>query len=119
MNLKMIEDIWLEMGGAAGQFHKTKLSVYHSDKNAYSQMNVNLATQVLSKSVTNMIRSTIKDEEVVLPIRNKVVYNHLENLYEKWDEVVDICNGKNGHHTPENTAERQNNLLSTLDWFSK
>ena len=28
-NMKMAEDIWLETGGATGQFHVTKLTIYH------------------------------------------------------------------------------------------
>ena len=69
--------------------------------------------------MTSMIRSAIKDEEIVLPIQKKELYHHLANLYEKWDEVVDICNCNNGPHSPENAAKRQAQLLSTLDWFSK
>ena len=32
---------------------------------------------------------------------------------------MDICNGKSGAHSPENAVERQTQLLSTLNWFSK
>ena len=46
-------------------------------------------------------------------------YNHLANLCGKWDEIVDVCNGKNGSHAPENAAERQTQMLYTLDWFTK
>ena len=42
-NMKMAEDIWLETGGATGQFHVMKLTIYHFDKNIHSRMNVSLA----------------------------------------------------------------------------
>ena len=119
IEMKMIEVVWLKTGGATGQFHETKLTVYHFEKNAYSRMNVSLATQVLSASVAKMIRDAIADDEIQLPIRKKEMYNHLADLCEKWNEVVDICNGKGGPHTPENAVERQVKLLSTLNWFSK
>ena len=49
INLVMVEDIWIETGGATLQFHPTKLSIQHFDKNAYySRMNVSLAAQVLN-----------------------------------------------------------------------
>ena len=33
--------------------------------------------------------------------------------------VVDIFNGKDGPHSPENAVDRQTKLLDILDWFSK
>ena len=66
-----------------------------------------------------MIWSAIKDEEIALSIRKKEIYHHLANLCERWDGVVDICNGKHGPYSPENIAERDDHLLSTLDWFLK
>jgi len=63
--MRMIEDIWLETDGATGQFHETKLTMRHFNKNAYSRMNVSLAAQLLSSSVMHMILSTIVDEEVL------------------------------------------------------
>ena len=81
----MIEVIWLETGGATLQFHSTKLTIYHFDKNAYSRMNVALAAQMLSGSTCQMIRDAISDDEIVLPIRNKNIYHHLANLCDHWD----------------------------------
>ena len=59
VNMKMIEAIWMRTGGATGQFHETKLTVYHFEKNAYSRMNVSLATQVFSASVAKMVRDAM------------------------------------------------------------
>lgn len=119
VNAKMIEDVWLEMGGATGQFHETKLTFRHFQKNSYSRMDVLLAVQLLALSVALMIRNAIADEEVKLPCNNKVVYHHLANLCERWNEVFDICNGKDGPHTPENAKERQTKLLRALEWFTE
>ena len=47
------------------------------------------------------------------------MYNHLADRCGKWDEVVDIYNGKSGAHSPKNAVERQAKLLSTLNWSSK
>ena len=58
-------------------------------------MNASLATQLFSASVGRMIRMAVKDEEVVLPkIINKNVFNHLADLCEYWDQVVDMCNDR-------------------------
>lgn len=118
-NMKMAEDIWLETDGATGQFHPTKLSIYHFDKNAHSRMNVSLAMQLLSASVASMIREAINDEEVRLPFENKNMYNHLADLCQYWDVVVDICNGRDDPHTPKNASARQSMLLDILNWFTK
>ena len=118
INLGMVEDIWIETGGATLQFHPTKLSIRHFDKNAYSRMNVSLAAQVLSKSVATMIRNAISDRSVKLQIRNKNMYHHLANLCEKWDALFDITNGKDEPHTPTNAVGRQQKLLDILKWFS-
>ncbi len=118
-NMRMIEVVWLETGGATGQMHTTKLTIRHFDKNAYSRMNVSLAVQLLSASVVAMIRAAIADDEVVLPFEKKGIYNHIANLCEKWNAVVDICNGRDGPHSPDNALERQTKLLDILDWFSQ
>ena len=118
LNMKMIEVVWIETDGPTGQMHTTKLTILHFDKNAHSRMNVSLATQLLSASVATMIREAIADLEITLPFRNRDVYNHLADLCDKWNEVVDICNGKDGDHTPDNAVERQQKLLDTLSWFS-
>jgi len=117
-NMKMVEDIWIETDGPSGQMHTTKLTMLHFDKNAHSRMNVSLATQLLSASVAAMIRAAIADPEIELPFRNKGIYNHLADLCDKWNQVVDICNGKDGDHTPDNAVERQEKILGILSWFS-
>ena len=118
-NIKMTEVIWLETGGATGQFHSTKLTIYHFDQNAHSRMNVSLAMQLFSASVAAMIRDAIKDEEVRLPFENRNIYNHLADLCQYWDVVVDICNGRDGPHSPDNASDRQHMLLHILNWFTK
>ena len=55
--------------------------------------------------MTGIIRVEITDDEFVLPFWNKNIYNHLANLCKKWDKVVDIYNGKDGPHSPENVLE--------------
>lgn len=120
VNLGMGEEIWLKTGGATGQFHTTKLTVLHFDKNAFSRMNVSLATQFLSGSVARMIKDAINDDEISLSLREKGMYSHLANLCEKWNYVVDVCNGKDGPHDPKvNASERRDRLLEILAWFSR
>ena len=118
INLGMVEEIWFETGGATLQFHPTKLSIRHFDKNAYSRMNVSLAAQVLSGSVATMVRDAIRDRAVKLQIKNKNMYNHLADLCENWNTLFDITNGKDEPHTPTNARERQQKLLVILKWFS-
>jgi hypothetical protein len=48
-----------------------------------------------------------------------VVYNHVADFCEQWNEVIDICNGRHGPHSPDNAAMRQTRLLDTLVWFSQ
>jgi hypothetical protein len=36
VNLNMIEDIWMKMGGASGQLHSTKLMRQHFEKGSFS-----------------------------------------------------------------------------------
>jgi hypothetical protein len=119
INMGMIEDVWLKSDGASGQLHTTKLTSLHFEKNAYSRMNVQLATQFLSASTTEMIQSAMDDNEIVLNLREKGMYRHIRNLCMHWNGVVDICNGRDGPHCPENATEQQMRLLQTLDWFLK
>ena len=107
------------MDGGTGQLEESKLSIHHFDKNAYSRMNVALAMQVLSATAASMIRAAIADEDVTLSLENKAMYNHLANLCEKMNDLADICNGRNGPHTPENAEERQTKLLDILSWFAE
>ena len=82
-------------------------------------MNVNLATQLLSRSTVVMIRDAIADDYIVLSLQKKGMYNHVADLCEHWNDVVDICNGRDGPHMPENAAQRQTVFLKTLEWFSR
>ena len=123
LNLGMVKEIWLSCGGGSGQLHSTKLTNHHFEKDAYSRMNVKLATQVTSASVVEMIRLAINDDGIKLSLRNKGMYNLLANFLERWNEVIDICNGReadnhNSPHTPTNAQQRQSFLLQTLKWLS-
>lgn len=119
IKLTMVEDVWIKSDGATGQLQETMLSFAHFDKNAYSRMNVSLAMQVLSASVARMIRAAIEDDEIFLELRNKRMYTHLADLCENWNSVVDICNSRDGEHSPENARDRQMMLLDVLSWFTK
>ena len=46
------------------------------------------------------------------------MYNHLADLCENWNIVVDFCNARDGPHTPENGYKRQLQLLDVLSWFT-
>ena len=46
------------------------------------------------------------------------MYNHLADLCDNWNTVVDICNDRDNLHTPENAQERQLKLLDVLSWFT-
>jgi hypothetical protein len=76
----MIEEVWLKCDGASGQLQSTELTARHFDKNAYSQMNVKLAKQLLSCSTIEMIRCAISDDNVMLSLHNKCIYNCVANL---------------------------------------
>lgn len=118
-NLSMIECVWIALGGGSAQLQESKLTAFHFDKNAYSRMNVSLAMHILSQTVALMIRMAIADDDVILAFEKKEVYNHLANLCEKMNLVVDICNGRDGAHTPENALSRQTALLDVLAWFTE
>ena len=62
-----------------------------------------------------MIRLAIKDDDIKLLLCNKGVYNHLADLCENWNVVVNICNVKNGPHSPKNAVNRQTMLLDIFD----
>ena len=112
---------WLKCDGASRQLQSTKLTSRHFNKNAYSRMNVKLAIQLLSQSTAKMICYAIADddESVVLSLHVKGMYSHVADLCEHWNAVVDICNGRDGPHSPDNAAMRQSCLLDTLVWFAK
>jgi hypothetical protein len=50
INMQLVHEIWLKCDGVSGQLQSTKLTSRHFVKNAYSCMNVRLATQLLSQS---------------------------------------------------------------------
>ena len=119
LNLYMIEIVWRALGGGTLQLQESKLTASHFDKNAFSRMNVALAMQILSATVTSMIRRAIAANDIVISTRNKGVYNSLTYLCENMNVLIDICNGRNGvHQKPENGLERQRELLCILEWFS-
>ena len=88
LNMQMIEEVWLKCDGASGQLQSSKLTSRHFDKNAYSRMNVRLATQLLSQSTVEMIRYAIADDGITLSLNNKGMYNHVTDFCERWNEVV-------------------------------
>jgi hypothetical protein len=112
INMQMIHKIWLKCDGASGQRQSTKLTSRHFDKNAYSCMNVRLATQLLSQSTVKMIQYAISksNESVVLSLHVKGMYNHVVDLCEHWNAIIDICNGWDGPHSPNYAAMRQSCL---------
>jgi len=118
MTMGMIEEVWLKLDGASGQLQSTKLTSHHFEKNAYSRMNVSLATQLLSASTAAMISNALQDDDIVLSLHEKGMYHHICDLCTHWNGVVDICNGRSGPHCPENALDRQLQLLKTLNWFS-
>ena len=119
LNMQMIEEVWLKCDGASGQLQSSKLTSWHFDKNAYSRMNVKLATQLLPQSTVEMIRFAIADDGITLSVNNKGMYNHVTDFCERWNEFVDICNGRRGPHSPANATQQQMSLLETLAWFSR
>jgi hypothetical protein len=54
-----------------------------------------------------------------LSLRNKGMYNHVADFCEQWNEVIDVCNGRHGPHSPDNAVMQQTRLLDTLVWFSR
>ena len=117
MNMGMIEEVWLKLDGASGQLQSTKLTFHHFEKNAYSRMNVSLATQLLSASTAAMISNAMQDDDIVLNLHEKGMYLHICDLCTHWNGVVDICNGQSGPHCPENALDRQLQLLKMLNCF--
>jgi hypothetical protein len=118
MNLDMIEEVWLKSDGTSCQLQTTKLTSHHFEKNDYFQMNVLLATQVLSASTAAMIASLMQDNDIVLNLHKKEVYGHICDLCTHWNFVVNIYNGRSRLHSPEHALDRQAQLLETLHWFS-
>jgi len=59
------------------------------------------------KSTVEMIRYAIADDGITLSLNNKGMYNHVADFCERWNEVVDICNGRRGPHSPANATQRQ------------
>ena len=119
VNLGMGEEVWLALGGNSRQLQETKLTSYHFDKNPYSRMNVALAMQVLSRTMYELIKMAIEDAEISLRLKIKEMYWHLAKLCLNWNTVVDICNGRDGDHTPDNGRKRQKLLLDVLAWFTE
>ena len=94
----MIEVVWLETGNETLQFHSTKLTIYHFDKNAYSKMDVVLAAQLVLGSTCQLIRDAILDNVTVLPIHDKNIYYHLTNICDHWNKLLNVTNSRDGSH---------------------
>ena len=56
-------------------------------------------------------------DEIELPMKNKGIYTHLADFCDNMNIVIDICNGRDGAHTPENAVERQALLLEKMQYF--
>ena len=80
MNLGMIEEVWLRSGGASGQLQATKLTTHYFEKNAYSRMNVSLATQLLSASTAAMITNVMMDDDIIFNLREGNVRSYSGSL---------------------------------------
>ena len=76
-----------------------------------------LGTSIKMPSTVEMIRYAIADDGITLSLNNNGMYNHVTDICERWNEVVDICNGRRG--PPANATQRQTSLLETLAWFSR
>jgi hypothetical protein len=101
-----------------GQLQTSKLTSWDFEKNAYSWMNVSLATQLLPQSIAEMKRNAISDNTIILSLHNKGIYKHVADFCKRWNVVVDICNGRDGPHSPDNAEHQQSCLLEALAWFS-
>jgi hypothetical protein len=112
INMGVTEDIWLKSGGASVWLQATKLTSNHFAKNTYSWMNVSLATQLLSASTTAMIQNSMDNNENLLNLCEKIMYGNICDLCTHWNSVVDICNRRDGLHSPENAATQQTNFCS-------
>ena len=102
-----------------GALLESNLTTLHLGKNAFSQMNVKLAMQVLLAPVAAMIRREISATSAVLTSWNKGVYNLLAYLCKNTNSLVDIWNRRHGTHPLENTSKHQYKLLQIIEWFSQ
>jgi hypothetical protein len=66
-----------------------------------------------------MIQMAIGDNDIVLGLNIKGMYNHVADLCELRNVVVDICNRRDGPHSPANACQRQTILLKTHVWFCR
>jgi hypothetical protein len=64
--LHLIEEIWKKLFGNSGLVQSMRLTMWHFVKDSYSQINVALATLVLSGFVKDMISADAKDDSIVL-----------------------------------------------------
>lgn len=120
MNLGMIEKAWRATGGGTNQLQPTKLRDSCFLKDAKSRMDCPTALVVVSGSTSRMMRAAIDDDTVDLGFNNKNVYIPLIYFCDKWNDIVDITNGRDGnYYTPQNGNAMQMKLLNILDWFSK
>jgi hypothetical protein len=95
----------------------------HQQIGAIAQDSANINSGMEHDYVTNTLKGDDGSHNVatsvVLKLRNKGMYNHVADLCKHWNYVVDIFNGRDGPHSPDNADMRQSCLFDTLVWFSK
>eukprot|EP00041_Stephanoeca_diplocostata_P012477 m.209190 g.209190 ORF g.209190 m.209190 type:complete len:806 (-) comp18970_c0_seq8:363-2780(-) len=127
MSLFMLRQVWTTIDGDdAGIKHKSlkvmkKLKKEHFDKTNFSRMRVNLAVQVMSKSMADAIEQLIesspeqhaklpqdRDRQQYLPRWQN--YGPLLEFVKHFNTFVDVCNGKK-----HNKKDQKVSLYSTVD----
>lgn len=121
VSLKMIENVWVAMGG--GQVNKlslNKLTWDHFRKDCHSRMRVYLAVQVNSNSVSIMIDDARADSEVKQKVKLDM-YDSIQLLVQKVDRIVDIFNSagalKNAPIIDSPQHPLLYEMLTILDFF--
>ncbi len=61
-------------------------------------MNVSLA-------LMEMICNAISDNTIVLSLCNKGIYNHVADSCKRLNVIADICNGRDGPHSPDKAEQ--------------
>ena len=92
INLRMIEQLWLDVGGATNKLNDHNLTGAHFDKDNWAKMRVYLAVQVLSASVVRMMNNACDDEDTETQFQ-KWYYEPLIELETHVNNLVDIING--------------------------
>ena len=74
-NLYMGKVVWSTFGTRTLKLRELKQTTSHFEKNAYSQMNVAPAIQVLSATAALLIFRALDANDIVIWAQNKGVYN--------------------------------------------